>query len=153
MHFLKLKIPPPVVAFFIGVLMWLVARAAPTFAFELPAHRVIAGSVALAGVLTAVMGVVSFRRAGTTVNPMRPEKSSSLVISGIYKLTRNPMYLGLFLGLLGWGLFLSNALGFIFLPVFILYMNHFQIVPEEIALSSAFRQEFVAYKSRVRRWL
>jgi len=84
---------------------------------------------------------------------MRPEKASSLVSSGIYKLTRNPMYLGLLLVLLAWAVFLSNALPFIFLPAFIIYINQFQIGPEEIALSSAFGQEFEAYKSRVRRWL
>jgi protein-S-isoprenylcysteine O-methyltransferase Ste14 len=153
MQFLKLKIPPPVVALTTGVLMWLAAWAAPTCAFMMPARRVLAACIALAAVSIAILGVVSFRRAGTTVNPMQPEKASSLVTSGIYRLTRNPMYLGLLLGLIAWAVFLSNALAFLFLPAFILYLNRFQIAPEEAALSRVFGQEFVAYKSRVRRWL
>lgn len=153
MHVLKLKIPPPLVALVMGVVMWLAAQAAPSCAFTLPAHRILAACASLLGVATSIAGVASFRRAGTTVNPMRPEKASSLVISGIYKVTRNPMYLGLLLVMLAWAVFLSNALAFIALPAFVLYMNRFQIGPEETALASVFGPEFAAYKSRVRRWL
>jgi len=74
-------------------------------------------------------------------------------VSGVYRLTRNPMYLGFLLVLLGWAIFLSNALAFLLLPAFIFYMNRFQIEPEEKALTSLFGQQFVAYTSRVRRWL
>ena len=63
------------------------------------------------------------------------------------------MYLGLLLVLLGWAIHLSNALAVLLLPALILYMNRFQIVPEERALATRFGQEFAAYKSRVRRWL
>jgi protein-S-isoprenylcysteine O-methyltransferase Ste14 len=84
---------------------------------------------------------------------MKPESSSSLVVSGIYKLTRNPMYLGLLLVLLGWAIYLTNVLVFLLLPAFILYINRFQIAPEERALTALFGQEFAAYKSRTRRWL
>jgi protein-S-isoprenylcysteine O-methyltransferase Ste14 len=153
MHALKLRIPPPLVAFMVAVLMGLVTRAAPATGFELPARGVLAACVALAGVSTALAGIAAFRRAGTTVNPLRPEKASSLVTSGIYKMTRNPMYLGLLLVLVAWALFLSNALAVLILPAFILYMNHFQIGPEEAALTSAFGSAFMEYKSRVRRWL
>jgi protein-S-isoprenylcysteine O-methyltransferase Ste14 len=100
-----------------------------------------------------VLGVASFKRAKTTINPMKPESSSSLVISGIYKLSRNPMYLGFLLVLVGWAVLLSNALAFVFVPAFIFYMNRFQIDPEEKALAGKFGQEFLDYKSRVRRWL
>ena len=99
------------------------------------------------------MGFASFRRAKTTVNPMKPDSASSLVVSGIYDLTRNPMYLGFLVILVGWAFFLSNALGFIFLPLFVLYMNRFQIEPEERALASVFGEAFASYRSRVRRWL
>jgi protein-S-isoprenylcysteine O-methyltransferase Ste14 len=119
----------------------------------MPARRILAGCLALAGVSIAILGVLSFRRAGTTVNPMQPEKASSLVTSGIYRVTRNPMYLGLLLGLIAWAVFLSNVLAFLFLPAFILYLNRFQIGPEEAALTRLFGQEFVHYQSHVRRWL
>ena len=153
MHRFKLKIPPPLVAFVMSILMWFIARAAPTMEFVLPARRSIAACVALVGVLIAIVGVAAFRAARTTVNPLRPEKASTLVTSGIYRFTRNPMYLGMLLVLTGWGLFLSNALAFLVLPGFVLYMNRFQIGPEERALESLFAEDFVAYRSKVRRWL
>ena len=150
---LELKIPPLVVVLVTAALMWLVAREVPELGFLVPARDFVAVSVAVAGFVTSALGVVSFRRAGTTTNPMKPESSSSLVTSGIYKLTRNPMYLGFLLVLLGWAIFLSNVLAFLFLPAFVLYMNRFQINPEERMLATLFGQEFAAYKASVRRWL
>ena len=84
---------------------------------------------------------------------MKPELSSSLVQSGIYTLTRNPMYLGFFLVLVAWAVYLSNALAFLILPVFIAYMNRFQIEPEERALKTLFGDAFTEYATRVRRWI
>ena len=153
MRGLELKIPPPAVALVTALLMWLVSRATPAFGFVFPARNVFAISLAAAGVTTAISGVITFRRARTTVNPLKPESASSLVNWGVYSVTRNPMYLGLLLVLTGWAIFLSNLLGFLFLPAFVLYINRFQIAPEERALTSLFGRDFVAYQSRVRRWL
>jgi protein-S-isoprenylcysteine O-methyltransferase Ste14 len=153
MKALELKVPPVAVVLCIGGLMWLASWALPTFGFPIPARHVISLSVALAGLVMGGSGVFSFTRAKTTVNPLKPEAASSLVQSGIYRATRNPMYLGLLLILLGWAIFLANVLAFLLLPAFILYMNHFQIKPEERALASLFGQEFTAYTSSVRRWL
>jgi protein-S-isoprenylcysteine O-methyltransferase Ste14 len=153
MHDLELKVPPAAVVLLTAALMWLCAWAVPVFGFLFPARDLYAVGIALAGAVTSVLGVVSFGRARTTVNPMKPESSSSLVVSRIYKLTRNPMYLGLLLVLVGWGVHLSNFAAFLLLPAFILYMNGFQIAPEERALAALFGQEFAAYKSRTRRWL
>ena len=153
MHTLKLKIPPPLVAVIMAALMWLVARAVPKLSFAFPARHWLAAVAALAGVSTAVAGVTAFGRAGTTLNPLRPDKASTLVVSGVYNLTRNPMYLGLLFLLVAWALLLSNLLAIVFVPAFIAYMNHFQIAPEEAALTTAFGDEFRQYKSRVRRWI
>jgi protein-S-isoprenylcysteine O-methyltransferase Ste14 len=153
MHDLELKVPPAAVVLLTAALMWLCAWAVPVFGFLFPARDLYAVGIALAGAVTSVLGVVSFGRARTTVNPMKPESSSSLVVSRVYKLTRNPMYLGLLLVLVGWGVHLSNFAAFLLLPAFILYMNRFQIAPEERALAALFGQEFAAYKSRTRRWL
>jgi len=153
MRVLELKVPPPAVAFVTAILMWLVSRAAPALAFVFPASDLLAVGLAAVGPMIAISGVVTFRRARTTLNPTKPESSSSLVSWGIYRVTRNPMYLGLLLVLTGWAIFLSNSLAFLFLPAFVIYINRFQIVPEEQALTSLFAQEFVAYQSRVRRWL
>jgi protein-S-isoprenylcysteine O-methyltransferase Ste14 len=153
MRSLELKVPPPAVALVIAALMWLLARAAPALGFAIPARILVAIVLAAAGVATAVAGVTTFARAKTTVNPTTPEKSSALVSWGIYKVTRNPMYLGLLFVLTAWSIFLSNPLPFLLLPVFMLYINRFQITPEERALTALFGRDFVSYQARVRRWI
>ena len=153
MRVLELKVPPLAVAALLAALMWLVSRLVPGLNFVFPGRELLALSFAIAGVIVILVAVASFRRAKTTINPMDLASSSSLVSSGIYKFSRNPMYLGFLLALFGWAVFLSNALAFVFLPAFIFYMNRFQIEPEEKALAGKFGQEFVDYKSRVRRWL
>jgi protein-S-isoprenylcysteine O-methyltransferase Ste14 len=153
MQFLELKVPPPVVGLFTAMLMWLTAKKVPTLGLILPQRKGLVLGLLVAGVCVSILGVASFRRARTTVNPLKPEEASCLVRSGIYRYTRNPMYLGLLLILLGWAVFLANIVAFIFLPAFVVYLNRFQIRPEEKALASAFGQDFASYRSKVRRWL
>jgi len=153
MRALELKIPPPVVGLMVATLMWLAAWAVPALRFELPARRLLAGCVALVGLSFSVAGMASFRRARTTMNPMRPESASSLVVSGVYRISRNPMYVGVSFVLLAWAVLLSNASAFAFLPAFVLYISRFQIQPEEAALVKMFGEEYASYRSRVRRWL
>lgn len=106
-----------------------------------------------AGAAVCLAGVVAFRRARTTVDPTRPEKASSLVRDGVYRFTRNPMYLGFFLLLGGLALLLGNGLALLMAAAFVPYMNHFQIEPEERALARLFGTEFDLYRREVRRWL
>jgi protein-S-isoprenylcysteine O-methyltransferase Ste14 len=153
MRSLELKILPPAVALITGLLMWLISRATPTLGFTFPAQNVFAIAFAASGAATAISGALTFRRAHTTVNPMKPESASALVDWGVFSITRNPMNLGLLLVLTAWAIFLSNPLAFLFLPAFVLYINRFQIAPEERALASLFGRDFDAYRSRVRRWL
>ena len=150
---LELKIPPVAVALITAACMWLAARAVPEFDVPFSGHEVVSGLVVGAGGFIALSGVVAFSRAGTTVNPMKPESSSALVQSGIYSVTRNPMYFGVLLVLLAWGIYLANVLTVLFLPGFVWYMNRYQIEPEERALTSLFGPEFTAYAARVRRWM
>jgi protein-S-isoprenylcysteine O-methyltransferase Ste14 len=153
MHALKIKVPPPVVALLVAVAMWVVALIAGRSEMS-AAGRVGAAFVfAIAGAGIAIAGVVAFRRARTTVNPMKPEAASSLVTSGIYRFTRNPMYLGLCLVLVAWALFLLSPLAFLGPILFILYINRFQIAAEEAALVAIFGGEFASYKAKVRRWI
>jgi protein-S-isoprenylcysteine O-methyltransferase Ste14 len=119
----------------------------------LPAKFLSSVSLALIGAVTCLSGVVSFHRAKTTVNPMKPHSTSSLIVSGIYKYTRNPMYLGFVLVLLGWAAFLSNLAALALVPAFIVYINRFQIRPEERVLASLFPHEYPAYRAKVRRWV
>ena len=150
---LELKIPPVAVALVTGACMWLAAWAVPGIDVSFPGHDVVSGMVALSGGFMALSGVVAFSRAGTTINPMKPGSSSSLVVTGIYSVTRNPMYLGVLLVLLAWAIYLANPLTVLFLPGFVWYMGRFQIEPEEQALTSLFGQEYIAYAARVRRWI
>jgi protein-S-isoprenylcysteine O-methyltransferase Ste14 len=153
MQFLELKVPPPVVGLLMAILMWLMAKKVPTLGLVPPQRKGLVLGLIAAGVCVSILGVASFRRARTTVSPLKPERSSCLVVSGIYRYTRNPMYLGILMVLLGWAVFLGNILAFIFLPAFIAYLNRFQIRPEEKALASVFGQDFATYCSKVRRWL
>ena len=150
---LELKIPPVALGFLVAALMWIVGRATPNFDVTVPATSIYALALALLGVAICVSGVVSFRLAGTTVNPMSPGSSSSLVVTGVYRYTRNPMYLGFLLLLLGWAAFLSNLVALVFLPAFVLYMNRYQIEAEERALAALFPSEFPKYRAMVRRWV
>jgi protein-S-isoprenylcysteine O-methyltransferase Ste14 len=133
--------------------MWLLASAFPGLTVQLPGNTAVAIALALAGMGIAVTGVVQFRKSRTTVNPMNPAASSSLVVSGVYRVTRNPMYLGFALALLGWAVLLANPLTLLVLPLFTAYMTRFQILPEERALKSKFSADFEAYMARVRRWI
>jgi protein-S-isoprenylcysteine O-methyltransferase Ste14 len=153
MRVLELKVPPPIVALVTAVLMWLISRSIPLLAFVFPARNAFTIGLVAAGFIIGILGVATFRRAKTTVNPTKPQSSSSLVSWGVYRATRNPMYLGGLLILFGWAIFLSKPIAFLFLPGYILYINLFQILPEERVLTTLFGPDFIAYKSRTRRWL
>lgn len=99
------------------------------------------------------LGILHFRKANTTIHPLRPEKASSLVTTGIYRYTRNPMYLGLVIALLAWGIALANGMTFLIIPLFMWYLTEYQIKPEEDAMQKLFGDAFSEYKKKVRRWL
>ena len=153
MKSLELKIPPPAIAVVAAVAMWALSRGAPSLQVPTGIRLPLALAVALAAVGFSVAGVISFRRAKTTLNPTAPQLTSSLVSSGIYAVTRNPMYLGLLLALIAWAIFLSSAWALLGPLAFFLYIGRFQIAPEERALSALFGAEYTTYMSRVRRWL
>jgi protein-S-isoprenylcysteine O-methyltransferase Ste14 len=107
----------------------------------------------IVGLWFALAGVLAFRRARTTVNPTAPGAASSLVTGGVYRVTRNPMYVGFLCFLIGWGFYLTNLFSLIWVIIFMLYMTQFQIKPEERALAAVFKADFITYAARVRRWL
>ena len=153
LHALELKIPPPLVALCIALAMWLTSRIVGPI--DVPHLLRIGAALAflLVGLGFDVAGLVSFMRARTTVNPLRPAATSALVVSGVYRLTRNPMYLGLLLVLVAWATFLANGVAYLLAPLFVLYIGRFQIVPEERMLADKFGADFAAYRARVHRWL
>ncbi|MCW5570255.1 MAG: isoprenylcysteine carboxylmethyltransferase family protein [Steroidobacteraceae bacterium] len=152
MNALELKVPPPLVALVTGLLMWWAAKLVPPLALPGVARIAVAVVFAGVGVGLAMSGVLTFRRAKTTVNPTTPAAASALVRTGVFRFTRNPMYLGLLLCLVAWAIFLSSVLALLSAPLFVVYMNRFQIAPEERALAALFGDSFAAYKRDVRRW-
>lgn len=153
MNRLELKVPPPLVALCLALLMWLTHSLGQPLEVPFAVRVGIALALIFIGQSISISGMVAFHRARTTMNPIKASAASSLVSTGVYHYTRNPMYLGLLLTLLAWAAFLFNPVAFLFVPIFVLYINRFQINPEERVLSSLFGAEYAAYKNRVRRWL
>jgi protein-S-isoprenylcysteine O-methyltransferase Ste14 len=149
----ELRIPPPLVGLCVALLMWLASRIVPHFAWPLALRGAISLIFVIAGIGLAIAGVKAFAKAKTTVNPTKPAATSSLVVTGVYRFTRNPMYLGMLLVLLGWAAYLANVVAFLLVPLFVLYITRFQIIPEERVLAEKFGAEFTLYKARVHRWL
>jgi protein-S-isoprenylcysteine O-methyltransferase Ste14 len=150
---LELRIPPVVLVAIFALCNAAFAWALPALAWKLPGRAALAVVLALTGALIAAAGVIEFRRAHTTVNPLVPESSSSLVASGVYRASRNPMYLGFLLALAGWAVWLSHLSAGVLLPLFVAYMNRYQIAPEERALHARFGPAFTDYAASVRRWI
>ena len=150
---LELKIPPPIVGLIIAAAMWKIAKVCPSLDVPLFIREVIAGVLLLVGAGIALPGFVAFIRARTTFNSMKPKATSSLVTGGIYRFTRNPMYVSLLFILVAWAIFLSSAWALVGPVAFVLYINRFQIKPEERALAAMFGAAYAEYKGRVRRWL
>jgi protein-S-isoprenylcysteine O-methyltransferase Ste14 len=148
-----MKIPPVAQFLAVAAAMWLVAKYVPALSVEIPARKMLVVLFFCLGGAVALPGITAFRAAGTTVDPRYPEKASSLVVAGVYRYSRNPMYLGLLCLLLAWALYLSNLLGLAGLPVFVLGMNRLQIRHEEAAMEALFGDEYRAYKHKVRRWI
>ena len=153
MQALELKIPPPAVAGVLAAAMWFASRFGPSLELPLLARSVAFGVLAIAGAATGLAGNLAFRRARTTPNPFRPQQTSSLVTTGVYRFTRNPMYLGLLVALLGWAAFLCSAFALLSPVAFVAYIARFQIVPEERVLLAKFGAAYSDYLARVRRWL
>jgi protein-S-isoprenylcysteine O-methyltransferase Ste14 len=150
---LETKVPPPLVALVIAAGMWLAASVTPIVPLANLVRVPVAGGLAASGVAFGVAGSLAFRRAGTTVNPLKPERASQLVISGVYRITRNPMYLGLLLGLVALAAYFAAPLALAGPVIFAAYIHRFQIKPEERALEAKFGNAYADYKQRVRRWL
>ena len=150
---LELKIPPVAVFGLFAVLMWLAAVITQDYLFNSRFRQMVIAGMLLVSAVFGLGGIASFKRAGTTVHPLEPERSSSLVTGGIFRLSRNPMYLALLLALLAWGLYLSNLYSLTVAMLFVPWMNRFQILPEERAMEKLYGEEFLDYQKSTRRWL
>ncbi|MYN14239.1 DUF1295 domain-containing protein [Pusillimonas sp. TS35] len=153
MKSLELAIPPPFIMLATALAMWLLSVLLPRFAFAALHNTWAAIVFAAAGILFGVAGILAFKRAHTTPDPRTPGAATALVTSGVYRVTRNPMYLGSLLLLIGWGFYLGNVWSLIFAFAFPVYIQRYQIRPEERALMEKFGADYAAYKTKVRAWL
>lgn len=150
---LELLLPPPVIALISGLIMWLVARLVPSMTVEWLYQPGIAALLVLLGLVVGLIGIAAFIRGKTTGNPKQPSKTTKLVRSGIYRFSRNPMYLGMLLMLIAWGMYLNNIASMICIFIYIVLITRLQIMPEERILEEKFGEEYRSYKHKVRRWL
>ncbi len=145
------RIPPPL--FYLGIFAvgWLVQRFFPLPSLPAPVSWVGGASFVAAGILLSIWSIGLFRRAQTSLVPIKP--STALVVAGPYRLTRNPMYLGLLLVYVGMALWMNVLWGLILLPVLVAVVQRLVIQPEERYLERKFGADYLHYKTRVRRWL
>lgn len=150
---MKNRIPPPILLLITGTIMWFVAKSAFAFPVVVPYPIVIAVIIAAIGVTIDVLALLEFRSVQTTVNPLKPENATSLVCSGIFRKTRNPMYLGLLFILAGWAVWLGSLSNILVLVLFVPVITALQIKPEEAALTTLFGHDYVDYCQQVKRWI
>ncbi|WP_375753884.1 methyltransferase family protein [Vibrio sp. HN007] len=153
MDALKLKIPPVFVFLVCIALIYFLDKALIPFSIELPGRYLVFAFCFITAGVFGLAGIYEFKKAKTSVHPVDIDKATTVVDSGIYKLSRNPMYFGLLLLLLGFAYILQNILSLMVCPLFVLYMNHFQIIPEEQHLATKFGENYNHYKEQVRRWI
>lgn len=153
MSWLEHKIPPPIVVLIVAAAMWPLASVAPFIPLDSFWRWIIAAGLAAGGLLIAYSGVRDFARAKTTINPVNIDAASALVTTGIFAYTRNPMYLGWTVVLLGWAVFLGGVWTVLGPIAFVAFVSRFQILPEEKALAGKFGSSYESYKKKVRRWI
>ena len=149
---MRLKIPPAGVFLIFAVLMYGADRVLPVGDFDFFGRTILLRFLILAGIILGVLALLQFAKHKTSSNPLKIEKATTLVTNGVYRISRNPMYLGLLLILLAWGLYLGNAFNAITAAGFVSYMNAFQIRQEEEILRQKFGEHYNRYCKAVRRW-
>lgn len=150
---MHLKVPPPILGLLAAGFLWIVDWAVPELAYRFAGQGTVAVLMAAIGLGIGFIALSSFRRAETTVDPRRPADTSAVVATGIYRISRNPMYLGLLIVLIGWAVWLGNPLGVVVIGAFVWVITELQIKPEEEVLGAQFGESYLAYCRTVRRWL
>lgn len=150
---LELRVPPDVVWVLVAGLMWLASRWMPRLDVPSLVRLATAAPFAIVGAWAIVSARVSLERANTTWRPLTPGQSTRLVTSGAYGFSRNPIYLGMLLVTLGWAVWLASPAALVVSSLFVLYIDRFQIAPEERALMAVLGQEYRDYVRHVRRWI
>ena len=147
---METKIPPPIVTLIFIFLIGFSNRLIEPFSFEY--QTPLGVIIIICGLSVLISAARVFKQLETTINPMQPSQASKLAIIGPFKYTRNPMYLGMSIMLIGFGLFFGAKLTVCLVVMFVLYITVFQIIPEERAMEEKFT-DWKDYCSKVRRWL
>jgi protein-S-isoprenylcysteine O-methyltransferase Ste14 len=150
---LENRIPPPILCAVLAIAMGAAAWAAPPTHVPATARFVLAGGCALIGLACGAPAFRAFGRARTTINPVDIDAASTLVTDGIYRYTRNPMYLGLLALLAAWAVYLGVGWALLGPMIFVAFITRFQIMPEERVLQGKFGAAYADYRARVRRWV
>ena len=145
------KIPPPIVTLIFGLIIFFSKSLFPIFKFN--NSNYVSLIFLIFGFIILITAVKSFKKHQTTINPLNPDQASTLVNSGIFSFTRNPMYLGMLFILLSISFNFNILGGIIICFLFKIYITRFQIMPEEEAMEKIFGKDFVEYKKKVRRWI
>jgi protein-S-isoprenylcysteine O-methyltransferase Ste14 len=148
---LKNKIPPPIVTLVFAALIYFSSKWSPNIVFS--GQNLISLFLITVGLIVLLISISAFIKLKTTINPLKPEAASSLVTTGIFRISRNPMYLGMLLLIISLWIKTGAVLGFILVAGFIAYLNYFQIFPEEQAMKGLFSDKYKTYCQQVRRWL
>lgn len=149
---MTLKIPPAIVFLCTAVLMYLLATFLPVGYFDFFGRYYVGAALLVLAIILGTVSLLQFFSAKTTIDPGKPQNATKLVTGGVYRITRNPMYLALLLVLLAFGIYLGNAFNTLLAAGFVMYMNRFQIIPEETVLKKHFGKEYEQYCVRIRRW-
>ena len=151
---LELKIPPLVIILICAGVMYGCAIALPhTFVLPSELRIMLVSTAGLTASALVLAALVTFRRHETTVNPLTPNRTSSLVTFGIYAFSRNPMYLAMFVALLGWGIYISQLSSILGLVLYVTAITQIQIAPEERILRQKFDGQYADYLKSTHRWL
>jgi protein-S-isoprenylcysteine O-methyltransferase Ste14 len=147
----SIMVHPPLVALAFILLAYFLGRILPIPFAAPPFLRYLGLVLALIGLLLGIGAFIEFQKAQTTLDPHGSTRQ--LVTSGVYRFTRNPIYLGFLFIVVGLPLYFGLYWGIVMAPVFIFLMNHLIIEHEEAYLEKKFGEIYSNYKSRVRRWL
>jgi len=150
---LDLKVIPPIQLIICALLMVAFTYYFPILHFSLPIRLTLVLVLIFIASTIGVLALYDFYKHNTTYHPHTPEKTTTVVDSGIYSYSRNPMYLALVLVLISFALYLENSASFTVIPAFIWYITKYQIKPEERILTTLFNDDFQRYCTKVRRWL
>ena len=146
-----IKIPPPLIVLVLIVSIYFSSKKIDLI--NIPLQMEISIFILSAGILIFVNPVLQFIKSKTTVNPIQFEEVNKLVTSGIFKYSRNPMYLGMLMIVLSTSIFYLNIYSILTPLLFILWINKFQIKREEEFLIEKFGDEYLSYKKKTRRWI